>query len=186
MHLCTPPKNPAYKIASIRLHPFCPNRVYQYADGVASAIGCNHGLCRNGQDYYPAKDDCFCRSDLQTVAQNYLSTCVLSHCTVGDSSIDMSSAVSIYNSYCSAKGFVPATTTAPGTQGNPTATRATTANPGTIATATTSAATNNNDSGSSSFGGLSPGLEAGIAIAGLFVAILTLWVGWLTYKKMTS
>jgi hypothetical protein len=56
---------------------------------------------------------------LQSVAEAYIIDCVKSKCTIGDSSIDISSAGSIYNYYCSSKGFpanVPATTTQAGAQ----------------------------------------------------------------------
>ena len=46
------------------------------------------------------------RIDLQPVAESYLTSCVKSKCTIGDSSIDISSAGSIYNYYCSSKGYI--------------------------------------------------------------------------------
>jgi hypothetical protein len=51
------------------------------------------------------------------VATSYLSSCVDRGCTVGDFSIDVSSAISIYDSYCGGNGYgamgnSPAATTA--------------------------------------------------------------------------
>ena len=67
---------------------------------------------------WAAPDSCYCRSDKQSVAQSYLSTCVLAACTAGDVQDDISSAESIYGYYCSSIGYtagpasVSATTTA--------------------------------------------------------------------------
>lgn len=85
-----------------------------HVDTVASAIGCEYNACSAN---YGAPNNCYCRIDLQSVAESFLTSCVKSACTVGDSSIDISSAGSIYNYYCSSLGFpstVPATTTTPG------------------------------------------------------------------------
>jgi hypothetical protein len=94
---------------------FFPDYFACPVDGVASAIGCQYGTnCPPSVETasYEAPNDCYCRLDLQPVASRYLSSCVLQKCTVGDSSIDMSSALGLYDTYCWAKGFVPATTTA--------------------------------------------------------------------------
>lgn len=92
-----------------------------HIDEVAAAIGCEYNDCSAN---YGAPNDCYCRADLQSVAQSYLTSCVSAQCTVGDSSIDISSAGSIYNYYCSSNGFpaaaVVATTTLPATQATPT------------------------------------------------------------------
>jgi hypothetical protein len=68
-------------------------------DAVAGAIGCQN-YCNSMAPNY-----CYCRSDLQLIAQSYITACVKDGCTVGDSSIDISSAGSIYNYYCSSQGF---------------------------------------------------------------------------------
>lgn len=88
-------------------------------DGVASKIGCQYNYCNQNTDLVGAQNFCYCRTDLQPAAEAYITSCVKSACTVGDSSIDISSAGSIYEYYCSSKGFpinVPATTTQEGTQ----------------------------------------------------------------------
>ena len=80
-------------------------------DQIAYQIGCNFNEC---SDKFGATNGCYCRTDLQSVAQSYVSQCVKTRCTIGDSEIDISSAVSIYDSYCVANGFpvnVPATPT---------------------------------------------------------------------------
>jgi hypothetical protein len=79
------------------------------SDNVASAIGCSWNYCAS------AINDCYCRTDLQPIAEQYLTACVKSACTIGDSSLDISSAGSIYGYYCTSLGYTvaytPATTT---------------------------------------------------------------------------
>lgn len=72
------------------------------SDSVAYAIQCSTSYCVPNLG---ALDSCYCRTDLQPIAESYLSSCILSSCTIGNSSIDASSAVSIYSSYCSSKGY---------------------------------------------------------------------------------
>ena len=94
---------------------FFPNYLACPVDAVASAIGCNYGtICPPSVKTagYEAANNCYCRTDLQPVASRYLSSCVLQKCTVGDSSIDLSSALGLYETYCWDKDFVPVTTTA--------------------------------------------------------------------------
>jgi len=99
---------------------FFPNYLACPVDAVASAIGCQYGNCPQvfKTAGYEAANDCYCRLDLQSAASRYLSSCVMQKCTVGDSSVDMSSAIGLYDTYCWAKGFVPATTTTPTPTGN--------------------------------------------------------------------
>jgi hypothetical protein len=63
------------------------------ADVIAESISC---------DTEPLENSCFCRSDLQAKAENHISTCVQSMC--GDTE-DATSAVSIYEAYCTSAGF---------------------------------------------------------------------------------
>lgn len=94
---------------------FCPN------DLLGSRIGCKSQTdCADSN--WQATNDCYCRTDLQNPAQDYLTSCVERKCTVGDVKIDASSAGSIYAQYCAEKGYsaaaepatVQATTTGPG------------------------------------------------------------------------
>jgi len=83
-------------------------------DALGGALGCHAPLC---SPQWAATNNCYCRTDLQSVATSYLSSCVDKGCTVGDFSIDVSSAISIYDSYCQGNGFAamgnsPAATTA--------------------------------------------------------------------------
>jgi hypothetical protein len=67
-----------------------------------------------------ASNDCYCRADHQPVAVSYLSSCVSKSCTVGDAQIDVNSAITVYDGYCSSNGYLataPATTSAQTTQG---------------------------------------------------------------------
>lgn len=87
---------------------FSANGYYCQVDVLASVIGCQNACNTNAPNY------CYCRTDLQLVAQSYLTSCIKSLCTVGDPSVDISSAASIYGYYCSSNGYpvnVPATTT---------------------------------------------------------------------------
>ena len=90
-----------------------------HVDDVAAAIGCEYNPCSAN---YGAPNDCYCRSDLQSVALSYITSCVSAWCTVGDSSIDISSAGSIYKYYCSSNGFPTAVVAATTTQAQVTAT----------------------------------------------------------------
>jgi len=63
------------------------------ADVIANYLTC---------DTEPLENSCFCRSDLQAKAENHISTCVQSMC--GDTE-DATSAVSIYEAYCTSAGF---------------------------------------------------------------------------------
>lgn len=74
-------------------------------DVLGSVIGCKLGGGCAGSNWQ-ATNDCYCRTDLQQPAQDYLTRCVESACTVGDSKIDASSAGSIYAQYCVEKGYI--------------------------------------------------------------------------------
>ncbi|KEF61983.1 uncharacterized protein A1O9_03555 [Exophiala aquamarina CBS 119918] len=63
----------------------------------------------------PIENDCFCRADLQDDADAFIQSCVYEYCS--RNTIDVSSAVSIYDSYCTAAGFNRAVETT-ATQGN--------------------------------------------------------------------
>ncbi|KAI9856364.1 MAG: hypothetical protein M1813_009115 [Trichoglossum hirsutum] len=81
---------------------------------ITQAIGCKYSAYDSN---YGSPNNCYCRNDLQSAAKSYLTACVKSGCTVGYSSIDISSAGSIYDYYCSSLGFpvnIPATTTQKG------------------------------------------------------------------------
>jgi hypothetical protein len=83
-------------------------------DNVADHIGCAYGC------FTVAHDSCYCRADLQSKAESWLSACIKSGCTLGgDTSIDISNAVGLYEGYCTSQGYsalqtpasTPATTT---------------------------------------------------------------------------
>ncbi|EWC46393.1 hypothetical protein DRE_04336 [Drechslerella stenobrocha 248] len=74
-----------------------------YKNGRPCMRNCVYYLGRNiGCDQYI--DGCWCRADLQTVATNYLSTCIMSDCD--QRTVDLSSGISIYQSYCAGKASV--------------------------------------------------------------------------------
>jgi hypothetical protein len=77
---------------------FCPN------DVLGSQIGCAvHTDCYDNN--WLAKNDCYCRQDLQVAAQSILTSCISRECKAGDDAIDASSAGSIYAQYCKEKGY---------------------------------------------------------------------------------
>lgn len=59
----------------------------------------------------PIENDCFCRPDLQAQADSYLRSCVGDSCD--KNTVDINSAVSIYDSYCTSAGYLRAEETAP-------------------------------------------------------------------------
>ncbi|KAI9863869.1 MAG: hypothetical protein M1813_003521 [Trichoglossum hirsutum] len=74
-------------------------------DLLGSAVGCANHPCTS---QFAADDSCYCRGDLQSAAQSYLTSCIRKSCTVGDSTVNLASAGSIYGNYCSSKGFTAA------------------------------------------------------------------------------
>ncbi|KAH7112693.1 hypothetical protein EDB81DRAFT_953612 [Dactylonectria macrodidyma] len=86
----------------------------------------------NGCDYeqgeFAAMNKCYCRTDLQSLGQRYLTTCVSSGCdTIGGYTNDLSTAASLYENYCLSQGFTavdPATVSAETTTDKPSATLA--------------------------------------------------------------
>lgn len=78
---------------------------------LANAVNC---------DFEDTQNDCICRADLQVSADQYLSRCVYDGCD--RATIDVNSALSIYDNYCTDLGYhrspmsTPATTT--GMQGS--------------------------------------------------------------------
>lgn len=84
------------------------------ADGIADAIGCPFDC--DGH----ALEICYCRGDVQVDVDFYLTSCVSESCTSGGDVLDdLSTAVSLYGSYCRYHGFeamtnlqsIPATNT---------------------------------------------------------------------------
>src|SRR5271156_2414232 len=61
------------------------------------------GLPNNIGCPYPYLNACACRTDLQPSASTYLTQCVDLSCSSDPS--DLSSAISLYDSYCASNGF---------------------------------------------------------------------------------
>lgn len=82
-----------------------------YTDVLGSMLGCRNTPCSST---FAAVDDCYCRGDLQTAAHNWLSSCIDQLCSVGNNSVNLATAASIYSGYCTARGFMalPASNTA--------------------------------------------------------------------------
>ena len=64
------------------------------ADLIAEELNCDTSSLLNS---------CFCRSDLQAKAEYYISSCVQNMCA---DTQDATSAVSIYDAYCTSAGFL--------------------------------------------------------------------------------
>lgn len=107
-----------YSLSAFTMQKPCAQDCFTFSqlgcisDVLAGAIGCQNNYCSAN---FGAPDNCYCRTDLQSAAESFLTSCVSKSCTVGDSSIDVSSAGSIYENYCSSKGFpvAAAATTTP-------------------------------------------------------------------------
>jgi hypothetical protein len=80
-------------------------------DVLGSLLGCPNTPCVTA---FAAVDSCYCRGDLQSAASKLLGACINEVCSVGDNSVNLATAVSIYSDYCHERGLTaaPASTTA--------------------------------------------------------------------------
>ncbi|CAI6338058.1 unnamed protein product [Periconia digitata] len=158
---------------------FCPN------DLLGSKIGCRaHTDCKGSN--WQATNDCYCRSDLQKAAQDYLTSCVEQKCTVGDVRIDESSAGGIYGRYCNEKGYTaaPASVSANPTKGGTTATGAS-GSTGPAETGSSSSADQTSPPPAdeskklsiSAIVGIVVGALAGLTFFAIFVRMMLKWCG---------
>jgi hypothetical protein len=87
----------------------CAQGCFEYNDdGCVRDVIADHVACSYNCFTY-ALDGCICRPDLQTAAESWLTSCVSSACTDGgQSSVDIASAVSLYDGYCLAAGYTGA------------------------------------------------------------------------------
>ncbi|KIW92079.1 uncharacterized protein Z519_07063 [Cladophialophora bantiana CBS 173.52] len=74
-------------------------------DVLGSAIGCSIDQCVFSTNMFGALDSCYCRGDLQAAAESFLTSCIQESCTVGDTSVNIAAAVSIYGGYCTSLGY---------------------------------------------------------------------------------
>ncbi|KAM7183973.1 hypothetical protein V8F20_012412 [Naviculisporaceae sp. PSN 640] len=111
-----------YELDAFSQMKVCAQRCFWYnsagcaVDLLGDELACPYGYCKEiGQ--FGAPNQCYCRSDNMPAAGTLLSSCIKSACTVGNSLVDISSALGLYSGYCSSLGFragvvdVPATTT---------------------------------------------------------------------------
>ena len=148
-----------------------------YTDLLGSMLGCQNSPCNTA---WAAVDECYCRGDLQTAAHDWLSTCISSMCTVGDSSVNLANAASIYSGYCTGRGFMAlpaqntAEATAPGnTQVSSTASTAF----GTTPTSSTGSSSTTPVSSTSTNNTMTIALAVvgGVAAIAILVAATTCW-----------
>lgn len=161
---------------------------YCSLDVLGSQLGCK-SFVDCSQASWQAVNDCYCRSDLQKPAQDFLTSCISELCTVGDPAVDASSAGSIYAQYCQEKGYSPAakpaTVPATATKGSgvQTATAAGSARP--TAGGAGPTATSTTESGSSSSGSSKLSMLAIIGIVvGSLAGLAFLVVLAFTLKKL--
>ncbi|KAF4237033.1 hypothetical protein CNMCM6457_001643 [Aspergillus fumigatiaffinis] len=86
----------------------CAKRCFYW--GASSQGGADFLADRIGCEVDPIENECICRSDLQQTADSFLRKCVSDKC--GENAIDVSSAVEIYDDYCTSNGYTRATSTA--------------------------------------------------------------------------
>jgi hypothetical protein len=140
-------------------------------DILGQELGCNSnsGCSSRG---WEAKNDCYCRPDLQTPAQQWLTSCISSACSVGNAALDASSAGAIYNQYCQGKGYtagpLPATVQATITAADGSLhTSAKVFNPGPTGSTTGSGSSSGTSSSSSKSSSLSLTTIIGIVVGSL-------------------
>ncbi|KAI0505856.1 hypothetical protein F5B22DRAFT_489897 [Xylaria bambusicola] len=86
---------PAYSAQKPCARKCFTNGAYEGPDKLANYIGCEYHLPQN---------ECVCRSDIQQSADSWLSSCVSNSCSRNE--VDASSAVSIYDAYCTNAGYL--------------------------------------------------------------------------------
>jgi hypothetical protein len=74
-------------------------------DVLGSLLGCPNTPCMTA---FAAVDSCYCRGDLQAAANELLGSCINEVCSVGDNSVNLATAASIYSNYCLERGFTAA------------------------------------------------------------------------------
>lgn len=74
-----------------------------WEDVLGVQIGCAQKMCQPKSGL--ARNDCYCSAGLMKPAQEQLSNCVSSKCSVGDVSVDISIATNLYARYCNEKNY---------------------------------------------------------------------------------
>ncbi|OAP63487.1 hypothetical protein AYL99_02714 [Fonsecaea erecta] len=202
-----------YMLTAFQEQQLCVQSCFTYGYGcttdlVGMAIGCSADSCDFTSAAFGALDSCYCRGDLQLAAESYLTSCIQESCTVGDTSINIGAAVSIYGGYCTSLGYTAvlpadnvAQTTAPNS--NPSSTNNN--NGGAASTSDIFASnptSNSNDGSSSSSDGSSSGSSSPssgssssssntttyivLGVMGGFALILLVLAGlwWRKYRKL--
>ncbi|OAL32976.1 hypothetical protein AYO22_00061 [Fonsecaea multimorphosa] len=157
-----------FTLTAFQEQQICVQSCFTYGYGcttdlVGSAIGCSIDSCAFGTSTgFGALDSCYCRGDLQFAAESYLTSCIQESCTVGDTSLNIAAAVSIYGGYCTSLGYtaLPADNVAETTasDSNPTSTGSNNNNNGAASSTVdifATSPTSNSGSGSSSSGSTS-------------------------------
>ena len=155
-----------------------------YTDVLGSFLGCPNAPCATA---FAAVDSCYCRKDLQAAANELLGLCINELCSVGDNSVNLATAISIYSDYCQGRGFsaAPASTTATTTQAKSGTTAATIPGiqPSATPTSPTSASPSDTTTPSTSSSGTSTLIIVSASVGALLlvailVAAMFYWRPW--------
>ncbi|KAK4220671.1 hypothetical protein QBC38DRAFT_172202 [Podospora fimiseda] len=134
-----------------------------------------------------AQVDCYCKPDLQDSAHDFLTQCISGSSsgrgcggTSGDTDLDAKTAIGIYDGYCaSVRGPIASTTSK-----SPSTTAKTTTPTGTSNSGSPGGSSPPSNSEDKDKGGLSRSdiIAIAVTIPGTFLAALSVWIAWKTYK----
>ncbi|KAK3899394.1 hypothetical protein C8A05DRAFT_36986 [Staphylotrichum tortipilum] len=87
--------------------PPCATGCFYQREGACSndLVGATLGCAADCISW--ASNDCYCRTDYQSLATAYLSSCVSKACTKGENKVDIAAATSLYGAYCRKAGYTP-------------------------------------------------------------------------------
>lgn len=160
-----------------------------YTDVLGSFLGCPNAPCATA---FAAVDSCYCRGDLQAAANELLGLCINELCSVGDNSVNLATAVSIYSDYCQERGFpaAPASTTGTTTKakGNTAGSTTPSLQPGATPTSPLSASPSGTASSSTSSSGNNTLITVAASVGALLVvailiAALFYWKPWRSRRR---
>lgn len=158
-----------------------------WEDVLGVQIGCAQKMCQPKSGL--ARNDCYCSAGLMKPAQEQLSNCVSSKCSVGDVSVDISIATSLYARYCNEKNYfagepvkVSATPTGRTTTNTRPASSSTPTGDSGSTIGTGSGSTTNSTPSSSMSVGTIIGIVVG-SCAGLAFIAAAMWMFWKMFRS---
>lgn len=189
-----------YKVDAFAEQPICVQNCFTvgydniqcYTDVLGSFLGCPNTPCATA---FAAVDSCYCRGDLQAAANEILGMCINELCSVGDNSVNLATAVSMYSNYCQERGFsvAPASTTATTTTKGKSGTAATTiqgVQPVTDPTSPTSVSTSGTATSSATSGNntliIASASVGALLVVGMLVVAVYYWRRWRSQRRRSS